>query len=66
MIYCAITHQLEIKFFLLLMEDILVSLFSMTRHGGMENWDIPELHFSCAKNSLELLRSDYFPAGTYN
>jgi hypothetical protein len=52
MFYCAITQQLEIKFFLLLMEDILVFLYSLTRHGGMANWDIAELHSSCVKNSL--------------
>ena len=66
MFYCAIIHQLEIKFFLLLMEDILVFLYSMTRHGGMASRDTSELHSSCEKNSLELLLFDYFPTGTYN
>jgi hypothetical protein len=66
MFYCAIIHQLEIKFFLLLMEDILAFLFAMTRHGGMANRDGSELHSSCVKSSLELLHFDYFPTGTYN
>jgi hypothetical protein len=66
-VFCADDlHQLEIKFFLLLVEDILVFFYSLNQHLGMEDGDTAVVHPWCGNNILELILIDYFPTQTYN